>query len=110
MTQRQTDGDETWNRLQNWSKGQKSERLAAHILSSEGFKSIDPSHPLGGKDGLKDIIAIKDNLKWIAAAYFPRGQKPFTEIKTKFNGDIKGIGINKVSGLAFITNQELTLG
>jgi hypothetical protein len=110
MTQRQTDGDETWNRLLNWSKGQKSERLAAHILSSEGFKSIDPSHPLGGKDGLKDIIAIKDNLQWIAAAYFPRGQKSFKEIKDKFIDDIKGIEKNKVSGLAFVTNQELTLG
>lgn len=109
MAKRQSDGDETWNRLINWTKGQKSERLAAHILSSDGFKSIDPSHPLGGRDGLKDIIAIKDNLQWIAAAYFPRGQKTFTEIKNKFIGDIKGIKINKVSGLAFITNQELTL-
>jgi hypothetical protein len=109
MTKRRTSGDETWNRLLNWTKGQKSERLAAHILSSEGFRSIDPSHPLGGKDGLKDIISIKDNLKWIAAAYFPRGQKNFSEIKKKFTSDIKGIKKNKVSGLAFVTNQELTL-
>jgi hypothetical protein len=109
MTKRRTDGDETWNRLLNWTKGQKSERLAAHILSSEGFKSIDPSHPLGGKDGLKDIISIKDNLQWIGAAYFPRGQKNFAEIKKKFIGDINGIKKNKVSGLAFVTNQELTL-
>lgn len=109
MAKRRTDGDETWNRLLNWTKGQKSERLAAHILSSEGFKSIDPSHPLGGKDGLKDIISIKDNLRWIAAAYFPRGQKNFSEIKKKFVGDIKGIKKNEVSGLAFVTNQELTL-
>jgi hypothetical protein len=111
MTKRRTDGDETWNRLLNWTKGQKpSERLSAHILSSDGFKSIDPSHPLGGKDGLKDIISIKDNLQWIAAAYFPRGQKAIKEIKKKFNLDIKGIKKNKVSGLAFVTNQELTLG
>lgn len=109
MTQRRLSGDETWNRLLNWTKGQKSERLAAHILSSEGYKSIDPSHPLGGKDGLKDIISIKDNLQWIGAAYFPRGQKPFSEIKKKFIVDIKGIKKNKVSGLAFVTNQELTL-
>jgi hypothetical protein len=109
MTQRRLSGDETWNRLLNWTKGQKSERLAAYILSSEGYKSIDPSHPLGGKDGLKDIISIKDNLQWIGAAYFPRGQKPFSEIKKKFVGDIKGIKKNKVSGLAFVTNQELTL-
>ena len=109
MTQRRLSGDETWNRLLNWTKGQKSERLAAHILSSEGYKSIDPSHPLGGKDGLKDIISMKDNLQWIGAAYFPRGQKTFPEIKKKFVGDVKGIKMNKVSGLAFVTNQELTL-
>jgi len=110
MFTRRQDGDETWNRLLNWTKGQKSsERLAAHILSSEGFKSIDPSHPLGGKDGLKDIISFKDNLQWIAAAYFPRGQKTFAEIKKKFIADSKGIKKNNVSGLVLLTNQELTL-
>lgn len=110
MTKRQFDGDETWNRLLSWTKGQKSsERLSAHILSSEGFKSLDPSHPLGGKDGLKDIVSTKDNLQWIGAAYFPRGQKKFTEIKKKFLDDLKGITVNSVSGLAFVTNQELTL-
>ena len=110
MAKRRTDGDETWYRLINWTKGQKSsERLAAHILNSEAFTSINPSHPLGGKDGLKDIISTKNNLQWIAAAYFPRGQKNFTEIKKKFIGDKKGIRKNKVSGLAFVTNQELTL-
>lgn len=54
MGKRQSDGDETWNRLLNWTKGQKpSERLSAHILSSEGFKSLDPSHLLGGKDRIE---------------------------------------------------------
>lgn len=110
MTNRRADGDETWNRLLNWTKGQKSsERLAAHILSSEGFKSIDPSHPLGGKDGLKDIISIKDNIQWIAAAYFPRGQKEIKKIIQKFNSDLNGITKNDISALTFITNQELTL-
>ena len=108
---RRTDGDETWDRLLNWTKGQKpSERLAAHILSSEGFKSIDPSHPLGGKDGLRDIVSFKDNIQWIAAAYFPRNQKSFNEIKKKFSSDLNGIKQNNVSGLSFLTNQELTLG
>ena len=55
---RRTDGDETWMRLQTWTKGQKpAERLAAHILSTEGYQSIDPSHPLGGRDGIKDIVS-----------------------------------------------------
>lgn len=110
MTRRQLDGDETWNRLLNWTKGQKpGERLSAHILSSENFKSLDPSHPLGGKDGLKDIISTKDNIQWIAASYFPRGQKRFTEIKRKFTDDVKGVVENNVSGFAFVTNQEISL-
>lgn len=45
---RRTDGDENWYRLQKWIKGQKpAERMAALILDSEGYKSIDPSHPIG---------------------------------------------------------------
>ncbi len=111
MNRRRADGDETWNRLLSWTKGQKpSERLAAHILRAEGFKSVDPSHPFGGRDGLKDIIALKDNIQWIGAAYFPKGQKSFKEIKDKFIDDSKGIEKNDVSGMVFITNQELTLG
>ena len=50
------EGRETFNRLLNWDRGQApSERLAAVILSKEGFMEIDPSHPLGGRDGLKDM-------------------------------------------------------
>ena len=53
---RMGEGRETFNRLLNWDRGQApSERLAAIILSNEGFMGIDPSHPLGGKDGLKDM-------------------------------------------------------
>lgn len=84
--------------------------MAALILDSEGYKSIDPSHPLGGRDGLKDIICVKDDLKWIVACYFPRSQKPFNEIKGKFNNDLAGVESNNVDGIVFVTNQELTLG
>ena len=53
---RMSEGRETFNRLLNWDRGQApSERLAAIILSKEGFNGVDPSHPLGGKDGLKDM-------------------------------------------------------
>ena len=46
---RMGEGRETFNRLLNWDRGQApSERLAAIILSKEGFKGVDPSHPLGG--------------------------------------------------------------
>ena len=44
--------DETWHRLREWTSGQgPSERLAAQILMEDGFTGLDPSHPLGGKDG-----------------------------------------------------------
>ena len=47
---RRTEGRETWHRLLEWDKGQApSERLAALLLANEGFKNVDPSHPLGGR-------------------------------------------------------------
>lgn len=108
---RRRDGDETWIRLNNWLKGQKSaERLAAHILNIEKFVSVDPSHPLGGRDGLKDIVCSKNGIDWIGACYFPRSQKKFNEIKEKFQNDFLGVEQNNVSGFIFVTNQELTLG
>ena len=43
---RMSEGRETFNRLLNWDRGQApSERLAAIILSKEGFNGVDPSHP-----------------------------------------------------------------
>src|SRR5258708_40060829 len=44
--------DETWHLLLEWTMEQApSERMAALILDEEGFESIDPAHPLGGRDG-----------------------------------------------------------
>jgi hypothetical protein len=105
-----SEGRETFNRLLNWDRGQApSERLAAIILSKEGFKGIDPSHPLGGKDGLKDMTLSFDGKRWIGAVYFPRGQQTFSDIKNKFTHDLEGIKANNAEGLAFVTNQELRL-
>jgi len=102
--------DETWHRLREWTSGQTpSERLAAQILLSQGYEDLDPSHPLGGSDGRKDALCRKDNQKWIMAVYFPRGQKSFGDIKGKFLDDLKGVKLNKVDALAFVTNQELRL-
>lgn len=107
---RMGDGRETVYRLLNWDKGQaSSERLAAIILSNEGFNRIDPSHPLGGKDGLKDMTLSFKGKQWIAAVYFPRGQQSFTDIKAKFAHDLDGIKTNNAYGLVFVTNQELRL-
>ncbi|MEQ9236633.1 hypothetical protein [Coleofasciculus sp. E2-BRE-01] len=43
------------------------------------------------------------------AVYFPRGQKSFSDISTKLQGDISGATRYDPSGIAFVTNQELSL-
>jgi hypothetical protein len=102
--------DETWHRLREWTNGPTpSERLAAQILLSEGFTDLDPSHPLGGKDGGKDAICKKDGKRWVMAVYFPRGQKSFSDIKAKFDSDFIGVEKHNAQGFAFVTNQELRL-
>lgn len=107
---RRTNGEETWYRLREWTRGQAAaERLSGHILDSNGYESIDPSHPLGGRDGIKDMLCIKDDIEWVVGCYFPRGQKVFKTIKEKFLNDLKGVRVNSVEGLVFITNQEITL-
>ena len=103
--------DETWHRLREWTKGQaQSERLAGQVLVEEGFVDFDPSHPLGGRDGGKDATASKGGIRFTMAAYFPRGQKDLKEIKDKFLDDLDGAKRNSAQGIAFVTNQELTLG
>ncbi len=110
MTRRQTEGKETWRRLLDWDRGQtSSERLAAQILRVEGYEGIDPSHPLGGPDGLKDIICIKDKARFVGASFFPRGQQCFSKIKKKYSDDLDGVAKNNANGIVFVTNQELTL-
>jgi hypothetical protein len=107
---KQNRDDETWHRLRDWTKGQApSERLAAQILIYEGFSNFDPSHPLGGKDGGKDAIADKGNMRFAMGAYFPRGQQTFKAIKKKFDDDLAGARQNSAGGIAFVTNQELML-
>ena len=111
MSRRQTEGAETWRRLLNWDRGHSaSERLSAHILRFAGYSSVDPSHPLGGPDGLKDILCEKDDKRWVAAVYFPRGSKNFSDVKYKFIDDLEGVQDNNADGLIFLSNQELTLG
>src|ERR1043165_3695611 len=102
--------DETWHRLREWTNGQaQSERLAAQILLHEGFTSLDPSHPLGGKDGGGDATCTRDRKKYVMAAFFPRGQQNFTEIQKKFLNDLGGARTKAADGIAFVTNQELRL-
>jgi hypothetical protein len=95
--------------LREWTQGQgPSERLAQQILISEGFKGLDPSHPLGGKDGGADAVASRDGLRWVMGVYFPRGQQKLKKIEKKLIGDFEGVATNEADALAFVTNQELS--
>ena len=107
---RSVKGNETRIRLKDWTDGQAAaEGLAAQILHVEGYDSINPSHPLGGPDGLKDMICTKNNIRCIGAAYFPSKRTSFREVLKKFRADFEGVATNAVDGIAFITNQEVTL-
>ncbi|NML33571.1 glycine-rich domain-containing protein [Paraburkholderia antibiotica] len=102
--------DETWHRLREWTNGQApSERLSAQILTEEGFRDIDPSHPLGGKDGGRDACCEFNGEPWVMAVFFPRGEKSFAEIAAKFASDVEKIKRGDAKGIAFVTNQELRL-
>jgi hypothetical protein len=103
--------DETWHRLLEWTKGQAaSERLAAQILVHAGFTSLDPSHPLGGPDDGKDARAERDGRSFVMAVYFPRGHQKWSAVSSKFRSDVAGAKKSGADGIAFVTNQELTLG
>jgi len=99
--------NETEISLINWRGGPtKAERLCAALLSIEGYHSIDPQCPLGGPDGLKDIVCAKDSWKYIGASYFPTTGQQFKSIKEKFEHDLEGVSANHANGLVFFTNQK----
>lgn len=88
----------------------QAERLSAGILAIEGFSAVDPQHPLGGPDGLKDMICRRGVTRFVAAAYFPTSPKPFNEVLDKFRHDLAGVAANSANGFVFIANQLLTVG
>lgn len=87
-----------------------AERLAATILHIDGFSSVDPQCPLGGPDGLKDLLCEKNGWNYIAAAYFPNSDQKYKIVEDKFNHDLEGVSKNSAGGIVFITNQSLTPG
>jgi len=110
MSARSRDGRETWRRLLEWDKDSAAaERLAGQVLRLDGYRAIDPVHPLGGPDGLKDIVCERAATKWVAAAYFPRGQQSVKDMTDKLLHDVGGVAANGAAGLAFVTNQEVRL-
>lgn len=85
-----------------------AERLSSTILHLDGFSAVDPQCPLGGPDGLKDLLCEKNGWKYVAAAFFPTSDKKFREVQDKFIHDLDGVSKNGANGIVFITNQALT--
>lgn len=104
--------DDTWRRLRDWVDGSvRAERLAAQIIlgAGAGYQNIDPSHPLGGPDQAHDATVMKDGDKWIMAVYFPPSRVTFGKVRKKVRDDAKGVSAHGARGLAFVTNQPLTV-
>lgn len=96
-------------KLKLWRGDQiRAERLAAALLHIEGFTSVDPQCPLGGPDGLKDVLCEKNGWKYVAAAYFPTSDQTFSAVQRKFKNDLDGVAANSADGIVFITNQQLS--
>jgi mRNA-degrading endonuclease toxin of MazEF toxin-antitoxin module len=109
MTMKNSSRDTRYT-LVEWTGTQEDEeRLSGSILGSEGYESVDPMHPLGGRDGTKDLKCSKNGIKFIGGCYFPRGQQTFAKISKKFEQDLKGVKKNNVEGFIFITNQEISV-
>ncbi len=97
--------------LWDWRYGQtQAERLCADILQVDGFSSIDPQCPLGGPDGRKDILCMRQAEKWLAAVYFPPTRSDFKDVTEKFRHDFEGVKKHERAGFAFFTNQPITPG
>jgi fido (protein-threonine AMPylation protein) len=96
--------------LRDWRGGSiGAERLAAALLTIEGFTDIVPQAPLGGGDGRKDILARRDGLLWVVAVYFPPTPQKYSEVTKKFKDDLAGVAMNQADAFAFFVNQPLTL-
>src|SRR5215469_15167213 len=97
--------------LRDWRYGSaQAERLCAALLHLESFEDVDPQHPLGGPDGLKDVRCKRNGKVWIAGAYFPPTPASFKDIEAKFEHDFAGVAANGADGFAFFVNQPLTIG
>lgn len=101
--------DKVRRNLEEWYGSQKDfEMMSAQILAMEGYSSVDPIHPLGGRDGGKDALAWKNDQLWGMAVAFWRSRQSFSEIRRKFVHDHDGIQKNNVQGMVFVTNQHIT--
>lgn len=92
-----------------WRHGQvQAERLAGAVLDLAGYSALDPQCPLGGPDGVKDLLCAKDGNKFVGACFFPTTEKTYAQIKKKFLDDFEGVEKNAADGFVFVTNQRIS--
>jgi hypothetical protein len=97
--------------LFNWRSGQTSaERLCGGLLLIEKFEDVDPQHPLGGPDGLKDVVCKRDSKTYVAACFFPPTPNSPAKVREKFVHDMKGAIERRANGLVFMANQHIKIG
>lgn len=95
-------------RLLHWRGGTASaERLVGAVLTAKGF-DVDPQSPLGGPDGGKDLICLREGRTYVAAITFPLIPQDFKALRGKFDSDLKKALKHKPDGFLFLTNQRLT--
>jgi hypothetical protein len=105
--------EETRTRLTIWERSSaKGEYLAAQVLRLEKFTRIDPIHPLGGPDGKKDLICYWQDVRCVAACWFPNNshEKTEAELLEKFEQDLAGVSQNGARGFVFVTNVAVRDG
>jgi fido (protein-threonine AMPylation protein) len=96
--------------LREWRYGTtQAERLCAAILHIEGYSNVDPQHPLGGPDGVKDVLCRRGITSFVAGVFFPTTTPSESEILSKFKGDLEGVPRNGARGFAFFVNQSLSI-
>lgn len=104
-------GNKTERELMFWRSGQLgSERLAAQILLADGYLDVNPIHPHGGPDGGKDIICKKNDMEYRVAVYFSGYPVDFTNVQSKFLGDLVKIAKSNAEVMIFFTNNRISEG
>jgi hypothetical protein len=101
---------ETEFKLRDWRDGStQAERLCAGVLAVEGYSGITPSAPLGGPDGGRDIVFFDGPDKCVAAVYFPPTEKDASDIRAKFDHDLKVARQHQPKRFLFMTNQRMSV-
>src|SRR3954469_7452587 len=107
-------------RLRSWldSNQRDREQMCRAVLAlDERFSDVRPRHPLGGRDGGRDIEAtFQGNREAFGAVGFANGANDSDEqkkqIRNKFKDDLaSALGANpELKVFAFLTNLHFTMG